>query len=155
MNTKDIFLDCKYDSKIQKSNIAKYFKVHVGFNVLPENIEYFKEEIEGIDYYIVVLKDDIRRVSKSTGGSGVLRQKQWSIFIFNFIKSSVYENFFGKNISKKSIRSPYNQENFDTFEYQDSKVKYTGKYPERLHKSSYIFYLLHHYVYSKLRKNYR
>ncbi len=155
METNKLFLNSNISENTIKKNMILFFEKHVGFFVDANKITFKKEVIDGISTYIVILKDDIRRISKANGGSGVLRQKQWSIFVFNFINPTEYIKYFGTNSSRKPIVDPYKLNTFDNFEYSPQIKIYSGKNPNNLFRNSSINYLLHHFIYSKLRKKYR
>lgn len=155
METNKLFLNSNISENTIKKNMILFFEKHVGFFVDANKITFKKEVIDGISTYIVILKDDIRRISKANGGSGVLRQKQWSIFVFNFINPTEYIKYFGTNSSRKPIVDPYKLNTFDNFEYSPQIKIYSGKNPDNLFRSASINYLLHHFIYSKLRKKYR
>ena len=155
MYTKDVFKNSSYNDIVYKNNISYYLKQFVGFDVTISNVPLYKISIDGIDSYIVILKDDIKRLYGSNGKTGVLRQKQWSIFVFNFINYDEYEKNFGLNQTKKPIYSFFKQASCDEFFYKETKSKYNGKHPDRLFRNSSINYLLHNFIYCKLKNKYR
>lgn len=127
MYTKDVFKNSSYNDIVYKNNISYYLKQFVGFDITISNVPLYKISIDGIDSYIVILKDDINRLYGSDGKTGVLRQKQWSIFVFNFVNYDEYEKCFGLNQTKKPINSCFEQNSYDEFFYTETKSKYNGK----------------------------
>ncbi len=161
MRTIDIFNNNNFDEKIIKKNISRYLKEFTGFNVNANDVIFkkltlnYESLLDTKDLYIVILKDDIKRIQKIYGGSGALRQKQWSIFVFNFIDSNNYVTYFGRNENKKDIEPPFNQSEFDTFAYTIQKNNYSGNYPKLLFRSKRIDYLLHNYIFKKMFNDFR
>lgn len=103
--------------------------------------------------YIVILKDDIRRL-QGKHATGALRQRQWSIFIFSF-NAVQYEKYFGRNKNCRDIVSPRLADGVDSFSYECRRFAYKGKQPEKLYKSRAITRLLQQYLFVKLQKEYR
>ena len=155
MITRNIFVNTDYKESIYKKNISFYLAKFVGFNVEEHDVSYHKISVNGIDTYLVVLKDDIRRIINAKGGKGVLRQKQWSIFVFNFLDYNIYVSHFGKNKNKKPIKPLYDNTSFENFEYATNVSNYKGIHPDNIYRNASINYLLHNYIYSILRDKYR
>lgn len=155
MYTKDVFKNSSYNDIVYKNNISYYLKQFVGFNVSINNVPLYKISIDGIDSYIIILKDDINRLYSSDGKTGVLRQKQWSIFVFNFINYDEYEKNFGLNQTRKPIDSLFKQDFYNEFFYTEIKSKYNGKNSDKLFRNSSINYLLHNFIYCKLKNKYK
>lgn len=155
MNTKSVFKNCEYDDKVIKQNISFYLEQCVGYKVDPDNVSFFKVIIDDIDNFLVILKDDVRRLSKKNGGSGVLRQRQWSIFVFNFIDRNVYINYFGTNKNKKPIYDSIKMTNYDSFSYAFSTSQFSHKNPNDIYRNKSINNLLHNFIYLKLKSKFR
>ena len=155
METKELFKNIYMSELEVKNYIAKYFKNFVGYFTKPEEINYKLIRLENLEMYIVILKDDIRRIDVKNGGSGVLRQRQWSVFVFNFIESDQYVKYFGKNKDKKDILSPYKNGNLSEFFYESGSNIYSGKNPDNIYVNQKIKYLLQNYIFHKLFDEYR
>lgn len=150
MQTRELFRGNSFTSQEVKATIALYLKEHVGYDVEAEKVNFETIEADGFKIYLVILKDDVRRLSVATGGTGVLRQRQWSIFLFSIINAAVYEKAFGINSNRKEIVSPYNFKSFDEY-YYDEKLSSSVKRPQdELYRSKRINYLLQNYIFSKV-----
>ena len=77
---------------------------------------------------IAIMKDETSRL---TEGSGKLRDRPWSNFLFYFITKEQYELAFGTNSKKRNIEGLINYEG--DFKVSDWDEKYTGKSPHSTH----------------------
>lgn len=148
MYTIDLFANDIEISEAEKY-IKQYFK-----NKLRYNGEVFIDELKTsiFIFYIVILKDDISRIIKDEGGSGVLRQKPCSIFIFSFVDKVKYVDLFGYNSNHRNIVSPFNQKDYSVFflESENYKTNYRGRNKNNVYSSKEIVYLLQNYIFSIL-----
>lgn len=155
MKTKELFENLNISESVVNQHISKYLENFVGYLVDPEDINYKLINFENNNVYVVILKDDIRRMDVNNGGSGVLRQRQWSVFVFNFIDSDQYVKYFGQNKDKKDILSPYKSSDLSEFFYENESSAYNGKNPENIYTNQKIKYLLQNYIFHKLFNEYR
>lgn len=84
MNTKSVFKNCEYDDKVIKQNISFYLEQCVGYKVDPDNVSFFKVIIDDIDNFLVILKDDVRRLSKKMEAQAFL-DKDNGRFLFSIL----------------------------------------------------------------------
>lgn len=151
MKTEDIFKSL--DKEETDEIVSNFFVNNIGYKG-----KIFWRQLnlnDNFSTHIVILKDDINRLKKSKGGSGVLRQKQWSIFIFNYVDEDYYISQFGYNRNKKNIITPYNYSKFDDYFLSPETKKYDGKRPDNLFRSPAIDYLMQHYIFQLLMTDYK
>lgn len=137
-----------------RSHISWYLREATGYLVSPDKICMEAIDVAESKSYIVILKDDIRRL-QGKHATGALRQRQWSIFIFSYINAVQYEKCFGRNKKCRDIVSPRLADGVDSFSYECRTFPYKGKQPEKLYKSRAITRLLQQYLFVKLQKEYR
>ena len=116
MEISKIFKDEMIDESSIKILMKSFLKKYVRFDVSDDEVHFDKLLCNGIPLYLLIIKDSLSRLNKRKGGSGVLREKQWSIFIFSLIRKEKYVQFFGTEENPKPIKLPSNL-NSETFEY--------------------------------------
>lgn len=149
MNTSELF-----DNKLDKIYVNEYISFFYR-EILKYNNSYFYEEIDivdGIKSYVSIIKDNIDRLDKSKGGSGFLRLKPYSIFIFTFISKDKYKKVFGTNSQHRRIQ--YKDANYINFELTE-KVYSNSKKNEEIIRVKQINELIQFYIKKNINEKYK
>ena len=150
MEIKKIFNDEIIDESSIKILIKSFLKKYVWFDAADNEIHFDKLSCNGIPLYLLIIKDSITRLNRNNGGSGVLREKQWSIFIFSIIRKEKYVQFFGTEENPKPIKFPSNL-NSETFEYDTiNQVTSSKKDPKAPFMNHKINKVLQYYIFNCL-----
>ena len=101
------------------------------------------------DFYISIMKDETRRVLE---GSGKLRERPWSNFIFLFIEKKEYIKLFGTNSRRRFI---YESEiSSEGFTLSDWNTSYSGKDPSIIHINRDNNYKITKSIFDRIKNNF-
>lgn len=139
ININDI-IEINVDDKLALKYIKYYFYEMVK---LSHSKEVFTENFK--NSFISILKDDIDR---KLNGSGKLREKPWSNFLFYFIDLNDYKALFGTNEKHRDLRNIDSKGIMNLTQYD---YNYNSKNPNLLYLHSSNNFKLAKYIFDKIK----
>ena len=144
LNMKDININDIIEINVEDKLALKYIRYYFYEMVkLSHSKEVFTENFK--NSFISIMKDDINR---KLNGSGKLREKPWSNFLFYFIDLNNYKALFGTNEKHRDLRNIDSNGNINLTQYD---YNYNSKNPNLLYSHGSNNFKLAKYIFNKIK----